>query len=442
MLLLRSTFDFRRSALLPAVVLLAVSAGAQSAQQAWPQWRGPLATGVSPTARPPMEWSESKNVRWKVELPGRGSSTPVIWGDHVFVLTAAPVGVELAASHDSRGTRGQIVPHRMMVLAFDRKTGKTVWERVAREQAPHEGYHQQFGTWASSSAVTDGEVVIASFESRGIYAYDMNGKPLWEVDLGDKQMRNQFGEGATPALFKDRLVVVWDHQGESFIAALDKRTGKEIWRKAREEVDSWGTPLVVETGGKPQAVTGAMNRIRSYDLATGDLVWESAGLTANPIPSPVYSDGLVILMSGYRGNSLKAVRLADARGDITNTPAVVWTFDRDTPYVPSPLLYDNILYFLKGNTGVLSAFDAKSGEPHYQLQRIEGVPNVFASPVGADGRVIVLGQDGSAAVLKHGPAYEVLATNKLDDRFDASPALVGNELYLRGYRYLYCVAAN
>jgi outer membrane protein assembly factor BamB len=442
MLLLRSTFDFRRSAFLPAVVLLAVSAGAQSAQQAWPQWRGPLATGVSPTARPPMEWSESKNVRWKVELPGRGSSTPVIWGDHVFVLTAAPVGVELAASHDSRGTRGQIVPHRMMVLAFDRKTGKTVWERVAREQAPHEGYHQQFGTWASSSAVTDGEVVIASFESRGIYAYDMNGKPLWEVDLGDKQMRNQFGEGATPALFKDRLVVVWDHQGESFIAALDKRTGKEIWRKAREEVDSWGTPLVVETGGKPQAVTGAMNRIRSYDLATGDLVWESAGLTANPIPSPVYSDGLVILMSGYRGNSLKAVRLADARGDITNTPAVVWTFDRDTPYVPSPLLYDNILYFLKGNTGVLSAFDAKSGEPHYQLQRIEGVPNVFASPVGADGRVIVLGQDGSAAVLKHGPAYEVLATNKLDDRFDASPALVGNELYLRGYRYLYCVAAN
>jgi outer membrane protein assembly factor BamB len=330
----------------------------------------------------------------------------------------------------------------MMVLAFDRKTGKTVWERVAREQAPHEGYHQQFGTWASSSAVTDGEVVIASFESRGIYAYDMNGKPLWEVDLGDKQMRNQFGEGATPALFKDRLVVVWDHQGESFIAALDKRTGKEIWRKAREEVDSWGTPLVVETGGKPQAVTGAMNRIRSYDLATGDLVWESAGLTANPIPSPVYSDGLVILMSGYRGNSLKAVRLADARGDITNTPAVVWTFDRDTPYVPSPLLYDNILYFLKGNTGVLSAFDAKSGEPHYQLQRIEGVPNVFASPVGADGRVIVLGQDGSAAVLKHGPAYEVLATNKLDDRFDASPALVGNELYLRGYRYLYCVAAT
>ncbi|HJR58864.1 MAG TPA: PQQ-binding-like beta-propeller repeat protein [Vicinamibacterales bacterium] len=419
-----------------------VLSGAAAGQTtpAWPSWRGPLATGVSPTAKPPVEWSESKNVRWKVELPGRGSSTPVVWEDRVYVLTAAPVGVELAASHDSRGRGTQIVPHRMMVLALDRKTGKTVWERTAREVTPHEGYHQQFGTWASSSAVTDGEVLIASFESRGIYAYDMNGKPLWEVDLGDKQMRNQFGEGSTPALYKDRLVVVWDHQGESFIAALDKRTGKEIWRTKRDEVDSWGTPLVVENGGKPQVVTGAMNRIRSYDLATGELVWESAGLTANPIPSPVYGDGLVILMSGYRGNSIKAVKIAEARGDITATPAIAWTFDRDTPYVPSPLLYDNILYFMKGNTGVVSAFDAKSGKPHYALQRIDGVPNVFASPVGADGKVIVLGQDGAAAVLKHGPTYEVLATNKLEDKFDASPALVGGEIYLRGYRYLYCVA--
>jgi outer membrane protein assembly factor BamB len=432
----------RRSAfLLAAVVLLTPAMGAQNIQH-WPNWRGPLATGVSTTAKPPVEWGESKNVRWKVELPGRGSSTPVVWGDRVYVLTAAPVGVELAASHDSRGTKGQLVPHRMMVLALDRKSGKTVWERVAREQTPHEGYHQQFGTWASSSAVTDGEVVIASFESRGIYAYDLNGKPLWEVDLGDKQMRNQFGEGSTPALYKDRLVVVWDHQGESFIAALDKRSGKEIWRQKREEVDSWGTPLVVEVAGKAQVVTGAMNRVRSYDMTTGELVWETAGLTANPIPSPVHADGLVILMSGFRGNSLKAVKIAEAKGDITGTPAIAWTFDRDTPYVPSPLLYDGALYFLKGNTGVLSVFDARSGKPHYALQRIEGVPNVFASPVGADGKVIVLGQDGSAAVLKHGPTYEVIGINRLDDKFDASPALVGNEMYLRGYRYLYCIAAS
>ena len=406
----------------------------------WPAWRGPNATGVSTSAKPPAEWGESKNIRWKVEIPGRGSSTPIVWGSRVYILTAAPVGIDLAASHDSRGTTR--AKHRMMVLALDRKTGKTVWERTAREEEPHEGYHQQFGTWASSSAITDGEVLIASFESRGLYAYDMNGKLLWDVDLGDKKMRNEFGEGSTPALYKDRVVVVWDHQGESFIVALDRKTGKELWRTKRQEIDSWATPLVVEHAGRAQVVTGAMNRVRSYDIQTGEIVWETAGLTMNPIPSPVAGDGMVYLMSGFRGNSLKAVRLAEAKGDITNTPALAWTFDRDTPYVPSPLLYDNVLYFLKGNTGVLSAFDAKTGKPHYQVQRIEGVPNVFASPVGADGKVYILGQDGSAAVIKHGPTYELVATNKLDDKFDASPALVDGEIYLRGYRYLYCVSAQ
>ena len=428
----------RMAVLAGAVVLGSLTVAAMAPGDAhWPNWRGPLATGVSPSAKPPTEWSESKNVRWKVELPGRGASTPVVWGDRVYVLTSAPVGAELSASHTN--ARG---PMRFMVMALDRKTGKTVWERTAREEAPHEGTHQQFGTYASASAVTDGEVVIASFESRGIYAYDMNGKPLWSVDLGDKRMRNEFGEGSTPALHKERVFIVWDHQGESFIAALDRKTGKEVWRKNRQEIDSWATPLVVEHAGKAQVVTGAQNRVRSYDAETGEIVWEAAGLTANPIPSPVAADGMVYLMSGYRGNNLKAVRLADAKGEITGAPALVWSADRDTPYVPSPLLYDNVLYFLKGNTGVLSAFEAKTGKPLYQLQRIEGVPNVFASPVAADGKIFVLGQDGSAAVLKHGPAYEVIATNKLDDRFDASPALAGSELYLRGYRYLYCVAAN
>jgi outer membrane protein assembly factor BamB len=421
---------------LAAVLALAGVIGAQRAPEGWPQWRGPQGTGVSPSAKPPVAWGESKNVKWRVEIPGRGSASPIVWQDRVYVLTAVPVGADLASSHTAASG-----PNRYVVMALDRKTGKTVWERTAREEGPHEGTHKQFGTWASSSAVTDGEVLIASFESRGIYAYDLAGKKLWEVDLGDKQMRNEFGEGTTPALYRNHVIVVWDHQGESFIVALDRRSGKELWRTKRDEIDSWATPLVVEANGRPQVVTSGMRRVRSYDLETGAVVWETAGLTMNPIPTPVAADGIVYLMSGFRGNSLKAVRLADAKGDITGTPAVLWTFERDTPYVPSPLLYDGILYFLKGNTGVLSAFDAKSGKPHYQLQRIENVPNVFGSPVGADGKVIVLGQDGGAVVLKHGPAYEVLATNKLDDRFDASPALVDGEMFLRGYRYLYCIAA-
>jgi outer membrane protein assembly factor BamB len=294
---------------------------------------------------------------------------------------------------------------------------------------------------ASPSAVTDGEHVIVSFESRGIFAYDMNGAPVWQKDLGDKRMRNEFGEGSTPALYKDKLFVVWDHQGESFIAALNKRTGDEVWRVRRDEIDSWSTPLVVEHGGRAQVVTGAMRGVRAYDAETGAIVWETAGLTMNPIPSPVAADGLVILMSGFRGNSLKAIRIADAKGTVTGPPAIAWTLDRDTPYVPSPLLYDGTLYFMKSNNALISAFEAKSGKPYYQAQRIEGLPsNVFASPVGAAGRVYVLGQEGTAIVFKHGPALEVLATNKLDDRFDASPALVDREIYLRGYKNLYCVA--
>jgi outer membrane protein assembly factor BamB len=398
----------------------------------WPQWRGPYATGVSKTADPPIEWSETKNVRWKVEIPGRGSGTPVIWGEKVFVLSAVPVVDNGAASHEPRGA-GAKVPHKFVVMALDRKSGKTIWERTAYEHTPHEGSHPQWGTWASSSAMTDGERVYAFFDSFGLYAYDMEGKLLWSKDLGDKAMRQQFGEGQTPVLHGNRIVVQWDHQGQSFITALDKLTGNALWRVDRQEIDSWGTPLVVEQGGRAQVVATAMNKVTSYDLETGKVVWESPGLTMNPIPSAVYEDGIVIAMAGFRGNRLRA---------ITPAGAEVWTIDRDTPYVPSPLLYDGIVYFLKSNSGILSAYDVKTGKPHYQLQRLDGVPNVFASPVGAKGRVYLPGQEGTTLVIKQGPTFEVLAKNVLDDGFNASPAVVDNELYLRGFKYLYSLGSK
>jgi outer membrane protein assembly factor BamB len=410
------------------------------AERFWAQWRGPYGTGVSKRASPPFEWSEKKNVRWKVEIPGRGSASPVVWGDRIFVLTAVPVGVEATAEHAPRGASRDV--HRFIVLAIDRRSGKVAWQQTAREERPHEASHPDNGTWASSSAMTDGERVYAWFESRGMYAYDMNGKLLWQKDLGDKNMRMQFGEGSTPVLHGNRIVIVWDHQGQSFIVALDKLTGQEVWRAAREEIDTWATPLVVEMEGRAQVVTNGMNRLRSYDLETGKIVWETQGTTMNAIPSPVAADGMVFVASGFRGNSLKAIRLADARGDITGTKAIAWTLDRDTPYVPSPLLYDGVLYLLKSNSGILSAFDARTGKPHYQLQRLEGIAEVFASPVGASGRVYVTGRDGTTLVIRHGPTYEVIARNTLDDGFDASPALVDNEIYLRGYKYLYGIAAN
>ena len=422
-----------------ASLTLAHAARDTTSEKYWPQWRGPYATGVSKTADPPVEWSETKNVRWKVEIPGRGSGTPVIWEDKVFVLSAVPVGVEGAAAHAPLGGSPTRVPHKFVIMALDRKTGKVIWERTAREHTPHEGSHNQWGTWASSSAFTDGERVYAYFDSFGLYAYDMNGKLLWEKDLGDKKMRSEFGEGQTPVLHGNRIVVQWDHQGQSFITALDKLTGNELWRTNRQEIDSWGTPLVVERDGSAQVIATAMNKVTSYDLATGKVVWEGPGLTMNPIPSSVYDDGILIAVAGFRGNRLRAIRLAEAKGDITTTGAEIWSIDHDTPYVPSPLLYDGIVYFLKSNSGILSAYDVKTGKPHYALQRLEGVPNVFASPVGAKGRVYFPGQDGTTIVIKHGPAFEVLAKNALDDGFEASPALVEGEMYLRGRRYLYSI---
>jgi outer membrane protein assembly factor BamB len=327
-------------------------------------------------------------------------------------------------------------------MAIDRRTGKTIWERTAREAVPHEASHPDNGTWASSSAITDGEHVIASFESFGLYAFDMEGRPVWQKDLGDKRMRNEFGEGSTPALHGNRLVVVWDHfiKGESFIVALDKRTGDELWRVRRDEIDTWATPLVVEHDGRAQVIVNGMNRLRSYDLETGSVVWDTAGTTMNPIPSPVAADGMVFVTSGFRGNSLKAIRLAGAKGDITGSSSVVWTLERDTPYVPSPLLYNGILYILKTNSGILSAFDAKSGKPHYQVQRLQDLGEVFSSPVGAGGRVYITDRNGVTLVIRNAPAFEVLATNRLDDGVDASPAIVDDTIYIRGYKNLYAIA--
>jgi len=429
-------------AALAAVMVTVQAAPDTAAERFWPQWRGPFATGVSRSATPPAEWSETKNIRWKVEIPGRGSSSPVIWDDRMFVLSAVPLGLDAAAAHAPRGAVQPRDRYRFVVLAIDRRTGKTIWERTAREEQPHEATHGDNGTYASSSAITDGRRVYAWFESQGMYVYDMDGTLLWSKDLGDKKMRNQFGEGSTPVLSGDRLVIVWDHLGGSFVVALDATSGRELWRVPRDEIDTWATPLVVEQDGRRQAVVPGMKKIRSYDLESGSVVWESKGVTMNPIPSPVFGDGLVFVTSGFQGNNLKAIRLAGAKGDITGTDAIVWTLDRDTPYVPSPLLYDGILYLLKTNSGILSAFDATTGTPHYQLQRLQGIPEVFASPVGAGGRVYIAGRDGVVLVLRNSKTYEIVSSNKLDDGFDASPALVDDAIYLRGYRNLYAIAAK
>jgi outer membrane protein assembly factor BamB len=244
------------------------------------------------------------------------------------------------------------------------------------------------------------------------------------------------------ALAGDALIVNWDHEGDSFIVALDKRTGDELWRRQRDEITSWATPLIVEHEGRSQVIVNATGRVRGYDLATGDELWAAGGQTVNVIPSPVYGNGMVFVTSGFRGSALKAIRLAGATGDLTDSDAIVWSHDRDTPYVPSPLLYDGQLYFLKVNSGILTSVDAATGSVHYGPERLPGIDGVYASPVAADGRVYLVGRNGETVVLRHGPELEVLAQNRLDDDFSASPALVDGEIFLRGHRHLYSLASR
>ncbi len=435
-------------ACLCCIPILAWGGEPQDFEKNWPQWRGPSANGVAPYGNPPVKWDESKNIKWKIEIPGKGHATPIIWDNQIFVLTAIEtdkqVEPEKGEQSQRRRRRGPSIArtsnvHKFAIFSINRSDGQIVWQHAAREELPHEGTHAT-GTWASNSPVTDGEHVYAYFGSRGLYCSDMQGNLRWEKDFGDMSIMARLGEGSSPVLYKDKIVVKWDHQGQSFITALDKQTGKEFWKVARDEGTSWATPLIVESNGQPQVITSATRRIRSYDLATGQLLWESSGMTANVIPSPVAANDIVYVMSGYRGNALQAIRLSAAKDNIAGSKALVWTLDRDTPYTPSPLLYDDRLYFLKRNDGILACFNANTGDEHFSRQRLEGIKGVYASPVGAGGRIYIASRNGTTLVIKHDTQYEVLAVNTLDDGFSASPAVVDNELYLRGEKNLYCIA--
>ncbi|MFC2166452.1 PQQ-binding-like beta-propeller repeat protein [Acidobacteriota bacterium] len=412
----------------------------------WPEWRGPFGNGLSPDGDFPPEWSETKNIKWKIAIPGKGHSTPIIWGDKIYVSTAVETDkegqpeVKEEAAPQGRGmpTTRSVKIHKFIVMSISKSDGKVLWQTTVKEEWPQERTHE-FGSWASNSPLTDGENIYAYFGSRGLYCLDMAGKVKWERDFGQLNKRMNFGEGSSPALYGDKIVVTWDHEGPSFIIALDKKTGKDIWKVDRDEGTSWASPFIVESNGKPQVITSATSLIRSYDLATGDLIWECAGMTANAIPQPVEANGIVYLMSGYRGNALLAIRLSAAKGNITDTDAIIWKLDKDTPYTPSPVLFEDHLYFLKSNNGILSCFDAKTGKAIYSNKRLEGMGNIFTSPTMASNKIIILGQKGVAYVVKHGSTFEILAKNQLDDNFNASPVVVGNQLFLRGYKNLYCI---
>lgn len=437
-----------------ALVTIASFLGPQDAERRaagvdWPRWRGPTWDGVAAaSAAPPSEWSEARNVRWKVALPGLGTSTPIVVGQRIYLTAAIDLGAPLpGTAPDAEPTFGpQPGPpnkdhvHRSIVMALDRATGAEVWRTTVHEGTPHEKGHAT-GSHASASPSCDGQRIIASFGSRGLYALGLDGQVLWSKQLGQMTTLEGFGEASSPALYGDTVVVQWDEEGPSFVAAFDARTGAERWRQPRESDSSWGSPVVAPVAGEPQVILTGSDTTRAYDLATGAQLWSCAGMSKNPVNTPVVADGSLYVMNSYKGNVIQALRLGEGPEPPAKGALLVWTKVREGSYVPTPLAHDGRLYYLRGSSGVLNCLAAGTGEPLYEGRRLGDLRTVHASPILAAGRLYFPSRAGQTAVVKAGDEYELLATNTLDDVFDASAVAVGSELFLRGRSHLYCIAA-
>ena len=357
----------------------------------------------------------------------------MLWGDYLYVQTAVGGAVDSLLGAPK---------YEYKLLALNRHSGEVAWQKTVREALPAEDSHHRTATFASNTGVTDGERLYAFFGSQGLYCFDFDGKLKWEKDFGDMTTRNSFGEGSSPAIHGNTLVINWDHEGDSFIVALDKRSGEEIWRQERNEPTSWSTPLLVKFAGRHQVIVSASGKTVSYDLKTGDVIWECSGLGTNVVPTPLFRDGVVYVASGHRRPAMQAIRLDKAKGDITGSEAVLWSIDQNTPYVASPLLYGNRLFLTKNRNGILSCYNPATGEIVYGPERLEGIGDVYSSLVGVDDRIYISDLDGATMVIKNSSKFEPMATNVLDEGTAASVIVAGDVIYLRGYQHLYCIAAN
>jgi outer membrane protein assembly factor BamB len=432
---------------LPLFVTLLLAPVAGAADN-WPSWRGPTANGTAAaTADPPVKWDATTNIKWKAPLTGRGSATPVVWEDQVFVLTATKTDREakpdeLPPQDPSRKVNTTAPKHfyKFEVISFDRATGQERWRKTAAEAVPHEGHHETH-SYAAGSPATDGKRLYVSFGSFGVFAFDLSGKQLWKRDFGRIQSRLGWGEAVTPVVHGDTVLLNWDQEANSKLIALNAATGETRWETKRDEKTSWNAPCVVEYKGVTQVIVNATDRIRSYDLATGKEIWQCGGMTVNAIPSVLTDGEFAYVVSGYRGAAAVAIPL-DSKGDVTESKTLRWRYGKGTPYVPSPLLLDGRLYFTSANTGLLTILDVKTGKPILADERLPGLTTLYASPMTAAGRIYFVDRVGTTVVVKAGDTAEVLATNKLNDAIDASPVAVGKTLFLRGEKFLYCISSE
>jgi outer membrane protein assembly factor BamB len=408
----------------------------------WVHWRGPTADGrAGDHAKPPMQWDKEKNIAWIAELPGEGSATPIVYGNQVFILSAIKTERKSPTSivKDERAkTTPDEVYYQFVVSSYDRSTGNALWQQVAVEEVPHEGKHAT-NTYAAGSPVTDGQRLYFSFGSRGIFCYSLDGKLIWRIDLGDMRTRSGWGEAITPALTDDALIVNWDQEEGSFIAALDKQTGQIRWKVDRtDEVSSWNTPLVTTHDGKQQVIVNGTGSVKSYEASTGTVLWECGGQTVNAIPSPIRFRDSVICTSGYRGSLASLIPL-NSRGNVTHSNTIGWKITQGTPYVPSPILSGSRLLFTAGNTNLLSCIDASTGSPILERRRLTPIVSMYASPLLANGHFYFCSREGTTVVVKDNEKLDVVAINELGDTIDASPVAVDAQLFLRSWNKLYCI---
>ena len=430
------------------VLLLATCFGSTALSQTnWPQWRGLNASGVSSEAGLPTEWDGSKNIRWKAAIPGRGHSSPIVWGNKIFLTTSieGPVvpGAE-AVRHMHKGQEyrhpdsvGADHSYTLKLLCVDLDSGKILWDKTVYEGTVYDNRHKK-NTYASATPVTDGKFVYFSFEAEGIYCYDFDGKRIWKTSLG-KIAKGGMGPGTSPVLYENLLILQADQEyGEgSFIAAVDKKNGKEVWRVERDQRRSWATPLLIKTSQRTELVTSGPNKIISYDPATGRELWRAPGVISNPIPSPVTGQGLVFVTAGSDAKRAFAIRLGGS-GDLAGTANVVWSYEKGTAYVPSPILYNEYLYLIT-DAGAITCLEAATGKVIYQT-RIPMAASFTASPVAFEGKIMFVSEDGDSFILKAGPVPEILNANGLGEPVYASPAIVAGRILIRGQSNLYCIA--
>lgn len=420
----------------------------------WPSFRGIGATGVADGQHPPITWDAEKgtNIAWKTPVPGLAHSSPVIWGDRIFITTAISSDPESKLKH---GLYGDVAPaldlskHSWRIYSINAKTGKIEWEKTVHEGAPNIKRHPK-STQANSTPATDGKHVVALFGFGGLYCFDINGNQVWKRDLGVLDSGwfydpdYQWGFGSSPVIYKDLVIVQADLQKNSFIAAYNLKTGEPVWKTDRDEIPSWGSPTVVETANGAQVIANGTNFVRGYDVKTGKELWKLAGNAEITVPTPFVAHDLIYVTSGYRPiQPIYAIRL-NAAGDISlkegteTNDYIAWSKNRGGPYMPTPIVYGDYLYTC-ANNGVITAYNAKTGERVYQ-KRLGGQGSAYAftaSPVAADGRIYFPSEDGEVYVVKAGPEFEVLAINKINEVILASPAISNGMLVLRSLGHIY-----